>query len=58
MSKLCLIPFDIVNRILPPYFPDLFETYQPTTTTGINLMVDVGRDEYIGTCTQQFQSQC
>ena len=44
MFKLCLISFDIVNHILPPYLTDLFETYQPTTT--INLRVGVGRDEY------------
>ena len=43
MFKLCLISFDIVNRISPSYLTDLFETYQPTTT--INLKVGVGWDE-------------
>ena len=46
MFKLCLISYDILNRISPSYFKtDLFETYQPTTT--INLRVGVGRDEYM-----------
>ena len=44
MFKLCLISFDIVNRISPTYLTDLFEIYQLTTT--INLRVDIGRDEY------------
>ena len=43
MFKLCLISFDIVNRILPSYLTELLETYQPTTT--INLRVGDVRDE-------------
>ena len=45
MFKLCLISFDIVNHTSPSYLTDLFETYQPTTTS--NLRVGVGRDEYM-----------
>ena len=45
MFKLCLISFNIVNRISPAYLTGLFVTFQPTTT--INLRVGVGRDEYM-----------